>query len=95
MFTTGSSKKQHLLKLTKVPPSLPYIIHFKRASGYSLLEVALTLPILFIIMIGAYDVSTAYHGYTALREGVEAANRCTWTTDGKCSSFNLSDGGTS
>lgn len=90
MFTTGNSKKQNLPQPSRLRSD---IVNIKPASGYSLLEVALTLPILFIIMIGAYDVSTAYHGYTALREGVEAANRCTWTTDGECSAFNSSGGG--
>ncbi|NBW39490.1 pilus assembly protein [bacterium] len=59
--------------------------------GYSLLEVALSLPILLVLMIGAYDANTAFHGYTALREGVESANRCTWTTEGGCTTFSTSE----
>ncbi|MCI5065932.1 hypothetical protein MRY87_09430, partial [bacterium] len=53
-------------------------------NGYSLLEVALTLPLLFVLMIGVVDVNTTLQAYHAVRDGVETANRCTWATDGDC-----------
>lgn len=62
--------------------SMQYTVNSSK--GYSLLEVALTLPILFVFIIGAIDVNTSLQGYSAVREGIRTANRCTWATDGDC-----------
>ena len=57
-------------------------------SGSHILEIALVIPVLFFIVLGAFDINTALQSYTALQEGVNKAIRCSYTTDGNCTKVN-------
>ncbi len=52
--------------------------------GFSVLEQAMVLPVLLLIVAGAFDINTLLQGYSALQEGVTASLRCVYTSDGKC-----------
>ncbi|MCB0319472.1 MAG: pilus assembly protein [Bdellovibrionales bacterium] len=60
------------------------LLFISDSHGYSLLDFAITLPVLLIILFGAIDLNTGIQAYSALQSGVQSAVRCTTTTDGDC-----------
>jgi len=62
--------------------------------GYSVFELALTLPVILFFAFGAIDVNNAVQSYTAAKQGVTEALRCLYTVNGRCVAPNLTPPGT-
>ena len=52
--------------------------------GYALFELALVMPILLLLLLGAIDLSRSLHTYSVLQEASSTALRCLYPTDGDC-----------
>ncbi|RME58690.1 MAG: hypothetical protein D6780_06340 [Candidatus Dadabacteria bacterium] len=61
---------------------------WRKASGHTILETALVMPVLLGLVIGAVDVSNVLRSYSVLKEGVERSLRCVYTVNGKCVDVN-------
>ncbi len=67
-----------------------------QALGAYILEFAIVLPILLVLILGAFDIVKLLHAYTATRDSVNTALRCLWAADDpRCTRSTIAAGATS